>query len=76
MNNRMKLSGFVRGFIIGVLGTLALMAHGMIPQAQPAATSILDDPAIIVVEADFSNRVAVPARLTDGAVIPIEVQFD
>jgi hypothetical protein len=71
----MKISGFVRGFIIGALGTVALLAHGIIPQAQPDVTSLLDDPAIIIVDADFSSRLAEPTLLSEGAAIPIEVQF-
>lgn len=76
MHTRMKISGFIRGFIIGALGALALVAHGVIPHASQEAPSILDDPAVIVVQADFSSRVGNPARLTDGASIPIEVRFE
>ncbi len=76
MHTRMKISGFIRGFIIGALGMLALIANGVIPQAHPPGPSILDDPAVIVVEADFSSRLANPLRLTDGATIPIEVRFE
>ncbi len=75
MHTRMKISGFVRGFIIGALGTVALLAHGFIPQAQPEAAKILDDPAIIIVEADFASRLTEPTMLSEGASIPIEVEF-
>jgi hypothetical protein len=76
MHTRMKISGFVRGFIIGALGTVALMVHGIIPQAQPDVASVLDDPAIIIVDADFSSYLAEPAMLSEGATIPIDVLFE
>jgi hypothetical protein len=74
MSNRMKISMLVRGFIVGALGTLAIVAPAIV--ANHPMLPVLDEPQVVIVAADFSAMVDLPERMVDGAVIPIEVQFE